>query len=149
MILSTLHKTTGNTHDLYSLRETIDFFPFINLKMLCLFPGDPLYLLVSIPKQLLKVIAMKTFGVLIHYPEKPTDFGSEPKICPDCKMYVFFFFFIVCQDHRVTFLWIGPTPSLTEYQVKCLKESEKQNKSCFMDSQNQTATITKMRKCFT
>lgn len=93
MILSTLHKTTGNTHDLYSLRETIDFFPFINLKMLCLFPGDPLYLLVSIPKQLLKVIAMKTFGVLIHYPEKPTDFGSEPKICPDCKMYVFFFFF--------------------------------------------------------
>lgn len=27
MILSTLHKTTGTTHDLYSLRETIDFFP--------------------------------------------------------------------------------------------------------------------------
>lgn len=69
MILSTLHKTTGTTHDLYSLRETIDFFPFINLKMLCLFPVDPLYLLVSIPKQLLKVIAMKTFGVLIHYRE--------------------------------------------------------------------------------
>lgn len=36
-----------------------------------------------------------------------------------------------------------------EYQVKCLKESEKQNKSCFMDSQNQTAAITKLRKCFT
>ena len=89
MILSTLHKTTGTTHDLYSLRETIDFFPFINLKMLCLFPMDPLYLLVSIPKQLLKVIAMKTFGVLTHYtsPEKATDFGLEPKIHPDCKRY--------------------------------------------------------------
>lgn len=69
MILSTLHKTTGTTHDLYSLRETIDFFPFINLKMLCLFPVDPLYLLVSITKQLLKVIPMKTFEVLIHYTE--------------------------------------------------------------------------------
>lgn len=69
MVLSTLHKTTGTTHDLYSLRETIDFFPVINLKMLCLFPVDPLYLLVSIPKQLLKVIAMKTFGVLIFYTE--------------------------------------------------------------------------------
>lgn len=69
MILSTLHKTTGTLHDLYSLREIIDFFPFINLKMLCLFPEDPLYLLVSIPKQLLKVIAIKTFGVLIHYAE--------------------------------------------------------------------------------
>lgn len=68
MILSTLHKTTGTTHDLYSLRETIYFFPFINLKMLCLFPVDPLYLLVSIPKQLLKVIATKTFEILIHYP---------------------------------------------------------------------------------
>lgn len=61
MILSTLHKTTGTTHDLYSLRETIDFFPFINLKMLSLFPVDPLYLLVSIPKQVLKVIAIRKY----------------------------------------------------------------------------------------
>lgn len=116
MILSTLHKTTGTTHDLYSLRETIDFFPFINLKMLCLFPVDPLYLLVSIRKQLLKVIAMKTFGVLIHYTEPregPQIFAQNPKFALTAKDIIFF---IVRQDQRVKLLlWTGLTPSLMEY----------------------------------
>lgn len=41
MIVSTLHKTTCATHDLHGLRDTIDFFPLINLKMLSAFPVDP------------------------------------------------------------------------------------------------------------
>lgn len=70
------------------------FFPFINLKMLCLFPVDPLYLLVSIPKQLLKVIAIKIFGLLMHYTEarEAHRSGLRTQILPWLQRIVGFFY---------------------------------------------------------
>ena len=50
MILSTLHKTTGNTHDLYSLRETIDFFPLHKSENALSLPRGPIIFIGIYPK---------------------------------------------------------------------------------------------------
>lgn len=94
MILSTLHKTTGTTHDLYSLRETIDFFPFINLKMLCSLPSGPIIFIGIYPKTTAQGYSYENiwgFNSLYRAQRRATNFCSEPKICPDCKRYYFFY----------------------------------------------------------
>lgn len=50
MILSTLHMTTCATPDLHGLRDTIDFSPLINLKMLSAFPIEPFIFIGVYPK---------------------------------------------------------------------------------------------------
>lgn len=50
MILSTLHKTAYATHDLHSLRDTIDFFPPYKSKNALCLPSRPLIFIGVYPK---------------------------------------------------------------------------------------------------
>lgn len=48
--MSTLHKTTGTTHDLYSLRETIDFFSPHKSENALSLPSGPIIFIGIYPK---------------------------------------------------------------------------------------------------
>lgn len=85
MILSTLHKTTGATHDLYSLRETIDFFfPLHKSENALSLPRGPIIFIGIYLKTTAQGYSYKIFGALIHYTEarEAQRFGGRTQILP-------------------------------------------------------------------
>lgn len=69
MILSTLHKTTGTPHDLYSLREIIDFFPLHKSENALSLPRGPIIFIGIYPKTTAQGYSCKNIRGLIHYAE--------------------------------------------------------------------------------